>query len=127
MTACCLLYLFEIVDNAGDSSVPCETCGSPCFLLTANTANNRGRKFYSCQSQGCNFFVWEDNLSNSNGGRRAEAANVGRIGHGRGGRSGRPAADTTFVSATGNPVSGRRCCVCGDPSHFANVCPSRGM
>ncbi|KAG5528715.1 hypothetical protein RHGRI_029395 [Rhododendron griersonianum] len=148
----------------GDSSVPCETCGSPCFLRTANTANNRGRKFYSCQSQGCNFFVflkgtkvsssfidgikkpaaygnlkskhfslaplncrWEDNLSNNNGGRRAEPANVGRIGRGRGGRSGRAAADTTFVSATGDPVSGRRCYVCGDPSHFANVCPSRGM
>ncbi|XP_058186237.1 DNA topoisomerase 3-alpha isoform X1 [Rhododendron vialii] len=111
----------------GDSSVPCETCGSACFLRTANTANNRGRKFYSCQSQGCNFFVWEDNLSNNNGGRRAEPANVGRIGHGRGGRSGRAAADTTFMSATGDPVSGRRCYVCGDPSHFANVCPSRGM
>lgn len=70
---------------------------------------------------------WEDNLSNNNGGRRAEPANVGRIGRGRGGRSGRAAADTTFVSATGDPVSGRRCYVCGDPSHFANVCTSRGM
>lgn len=30
-----------------------------------------------------------------------------------------------FVSATGEPISGR-CFICGDPSHFANVCPTRG-
>ncbi|KAH7860070.1 hypothetical protein Vadar_008835 [Vaccinium darrowii] len=118
----------DVSQQNGDSSVPCETCGTPCFSRTANTANNRGRKFYSCQSQGCNFFVWVDNLSNSNGGRRAERANARTGGRGRGGRSGRVnAADTTFVSATGDPVSGRRCFVCGDPSHFANVCPSRGI
>ncbi|GFY87451.1 topoisomerase 3alpha [Actinidia rufa] len=119
----------------GESSIPCETCGTPCNLRTANTANNKGRKFYSCQSQGCNFFVWEDSLGNSNGGRSAPRANNSfsasnarsRGGRGRGGQSGRGAADVTFVSATGDPVSGRRCFVCGDPSHFANVCPNRDM
>ena len=43
---------------AGESSIPCSTCGTPCVLRTANTANNRGRKFYSCSSQACNFFVY---------------------------------------------------------------------
>ncbi|CAN1231064.1 DNA topoisomerase 3-alpha [Linum grandiflorum] len=38
-------------------AVSCSTCGSPCTVRTANTANNRGRRFYSCNSQACNFFV----------------------------------------------------------------------
>lgn len=38
--------------------MPCTTCGTPCVLRTANTANNRGRKFYSCSSQECNFFMY---------------------------------------------------------------------
>ncbi|CAK9167272.1 unnamed protein product [Ilex paraguariensis] len=111
----------------GESSIRCDRCGTACTLQTANTANNRGRKFYSCRSQGCNFFVWEDEL---NGGRSAphgyvssSTSNPNR----RGGRGGAHANDVTFVSATGEPVSGRRCFVCGDPSHFANVCPNRGM
>ncbi|KAL2347213.1 hypothetical protein Fmac_001213 [Flemingia macrophylla] len=53
--------------------------------------------------------------------------NGGRGSRGRGGRSGSDTANTTFVSATGDPISGRRCFVCGDPSHFANVCPNRGV
>ncbi|XP_059432017.1 DNA topoisomerase 3-alpha isoform X2 [Corylus avellana] len=118
----------------GESSVPCSTCGAPCILRTANTANNSGRKFYSCQSQNCNFFVWEDNLNNGTGGRSVRSARMNvsasdtsrsRV-RGRGGRGGPHAATATFVSATGDPVSGRRCFVCGDPSHFANVCPNRG-
>ncbi|KAB1210515.1 DNA topoisomerase 3-alpha [Morella rubra] len=119
--------------QSGESSVPCSSCGTTCILRTANTANNRGRKFYSCQSQDCNFFVWEDSLNNGSGGSvprtrmNVSASNSSRgggRGTGRGGRGG--AHTTTFVSATGDPVSGRRCFVCGDPSHFANVCPNRG-
>lgn len=117
-------------DYAGESSVSCSTCGTPCVLRTANTANNRGRKFYSCQSQECNFFVWEDNLNNGTGGRSVRANISGSASNpsrnsGRG-RGGAHAATGTFVSATGDPISGRRCFVCGDPSHFANVCPNRG-
>ncbi|KAK4567071.1 hypothetical protein RGQ29_003062 [Quercus rubra] len=121
--------------QSGELSVPCSTCGTPCILRTANTANNRGRKFYSCQSQECNFFVWEDNLNNVTGGNAqrgrtsVSASNTSRSGdRGRGGRGGSRAATATatFVSATGEPVTGRRCFVCGDPSHFANVCPNRG-
>ncbi|KAE9604181.1 putative DNA topoisomerase transcription factor interactor and regulator CCHC(Zn) family [Lupinus albus] len=124
--------------HAGEDSVSCSSCGAPCVLRTANTANNRGRKFYSCQSQECNFFVWKDSLNNSTGERSftrsntIPASNPGRNGgrgrgqRGRGSRNGPPAATTTFVSATGDPISGRRCFVCGDPSHFANVCPNRG-
>lgn len=43
---------------AGQVSTSCSTCGAPCALRTANTTANRGRKFYSCQSQACNFFVY---------------------------------------------------------------------
>ncbi|XP_059656323.1 DNA topoisomerase 3-alpha [Cornus florida] len=124
----------EMNPQTGESSIPCNTCGAPCVLRTANTANNRGRKFYSCQSQECGFFVWEDNM-NSRGGRGAPRANISssasnplRTGtHGRRGRGRAHGTGTTFVSATGDPVSDRRCYVCGDASHFANVCPNRGM
>ncbi|XP_050227731.1 DNA topoisomerase 3-alpha isoform X2 [Mercurialis annua] len=147
----------------GESSVSCGTCGTPCVLRTANTANNRGRKFYSCPLPTCNFFAWEDNLNNGvnvrnasgasnsnsasnlgrrggrgrgaqNGGRGADMTFVSatgdpisgrRGGRGRGAQNGGRGADMTFVSATGDPISGRSCYVCGDPSHFANVCPSR--
>ncbi|XAR73131.1 DNA topoisomerase [Bertholletia excelsa] len=130
----------------GGFSIPCDICGTSCMLRTANTANNKGRRFYSCQSQGCNFFVWEDNVSGS-GGRSASRPNTtnplssysnstslrGR-GRSRGGWNRHSASDMTFVSATGDPPmpipsssTGRRCFVCGDPSHFANACPNRGM
>ncbi|XP_040371096.1 DNA topoisomerase 3-alpha isoform X3 [Rosa chinensis] len=116
--------------SAGQISVSCNTCGAPCTLRTANTAQNRGRKFYSCPSQECNFFVWEDNVSNGNGGRGFQRANVssgsGARGRGARGAGAGHATGGTFVSATGDPNSGRRCFVCGDPSHFANVCPNRG-
>ncbi|KAF9681814.1 hypothetical protein SADUNF_Sadunf05G0041700 [Salix dunnii] len=118
----------------GESSIPCSTCGTPCVLRTANTANNRGRKFYSCSSQACNFFVWEDNLNNGSAPRSAPRPNISNSasnpsrtgGRGRGVQNAGRAAGVTFVSATGEPISGRRCFVCGDPSHFANACPSRG-
>ncbi|XP_004289288.1 PREDICTED: DNA topoisomerase 3-alpha isoform X2 [Fragaria vesca subsp. vesca] len=119
--------------QSGEISVSCTTCGAPCVLRTANTTQNRGRKFYKCPSQECNFFVWEDNVSNGNGGRGFQRANVsagrGAGGRGSGGRGAQGAGHATggtFVSATGDPNSGRRCFVCGDPSHFANVCPNRG-
>lgn len=119
------------MNSQGEASIPCNTCGAPCTLRTANTANNRGRKFYSCQSQECNFFVWEDSMNNSNGGRGAHRANVANSASNprRGGRVNirGNSVDVSFVSATGDPISGRRCYVCGDPSHFANVCPNRGM
>ncbi|KAF8018677.1 hypothetical protein BT93_H3544 [Corymbia citriodora subsp. variegata] len=115
----------------GGLSISCNTCGASCPLRTANTSNNKGRKFYSCQSEGCNFFVWEDSLQNGGGrhGANGGASNSGTRsnslgGRGRGGRGANNAANGTFVSATGDPVTGR-CYVCGDPSHFANVCPNR--
>ncbi|KAK9110309.1 hypothetical protein Sjap_018369 [Stephania japonica] len=40
---------------SGEASVPCSTCGVPCSVRTANTENNRGRRFYSCRE--CNFFL----------------------------------------------------------------------
>ncbi|RDY10658.1 DNA topoisomerase 3-alpha, partial [Mucuna pruriens] len=142
-------------EHDGEASVSCNSCGTPCVLRTANTANNRGRKFYSCQSQECNFFVlekqnilhgfkivvclykpyhpyhrWEDSLNDGTEGRSVTRSNSipasnprqngGRGSRGRGGRNGSHTANTTFVSATGDPVSGRRCFMCGDPSHFAN-------
>ncbi|GLT25087.1 hypothetical protein SLA2020_002400 [Shorea laevis] len=119
---------------AGESSLPCSTCGTQCVLRTANTENNRGRKFYSCPSQGCNFFVWKDSLNNGIGGRSAPCSGINgsasntsrRGGRGRGDYNGAHAGNSTFVLATGEPISGRRCFVCGDPSHFANACPNRG-
>jgi len=56
-----LILLFSILFNillAGESSFSCSNCGTPCVLRTANTTNNRGRKFYKCQSQECNFFAY---------------------------------------------------------------------
>lgn len=93
------------------------------------------------------FCRWEDNVDNVNGGNSAQRSNVrssgsapsnpnpgqntgrgrGRSrGRGRGRDLGQGQIAATFVSATGEPISDRRCFVCGDPSHFANVCPNRG-
>ncbi|KAK4754207.1 hypothetical protein SAY87_002311 [Trapa incisa] len=77
----------------GEASVPCSRCGASCTVRTANTANNRGRKFYSCQAQGCNFFVWADSLdSGTGGGGRRDSNGVSSRGRGRGSRG------STFVS-----------------------------
>uniref|UniRef100_A0A803L4R8 DNA topoisomerase n=1 Tax=Chenopodium quinoa TaxID=63459 RepID=A0A803L4R8_CHEQI len=78
---------------------------------------------------------WEDMVDGGGGvqnalhtnGRGANATTARRGGRGRGRRGGGRGSDTTFVSATGEPVSGRRCFTCGDPSHFANSCPNRGI
>lgn len=76
------------------------------------------------------FGRWEDSVDNNRGrggalrGRGSTATGSrGRGGRGRGGRG--LAGATTFVNATGEPVS-LRCYSCGDPSHFANACPMRG-
>ncbi|KAK1297592.1 hypothetical protein QJS10_CPB15g01975 [Acorus calamus] len=116
----------------GGNQIQC-TCGEPCVMRTANTATNRGRKFYSCQSRECDFFVWEDNVqSNGVHGRGASRGSGSRSSSNAGRRGGRSrgqrvsrAAEVAFVTATGEPVNGR-CFVCGDPSHFANACPNRG-
>ncbi|XP_031504229.1 DNA topoisomerase 3-alpha [Nymphaea colorata] len=117
--------------NLGRSEILCDACQMPCVGRTANTSSNRGRKFYTCQSRDCNFFVWEDNLQNgrvggasrnSNSSNRSQRDN--RAGRGRGRQRERNAGGS-FVMATGEPTE-RRCFVCGDPSHFANVCPNRG-
>ncbi|WZZ37314.1 hypothetical protein YC2023_020715 [Brassica napus] len=63
---------------------------------------------------------WEDSISSGTG-NATTGSNSG--GSSRGG--GRGGGGTSFVSATGEPVSGRRCFSCGDPSHFANACPNR--
>ena len=80
---------------------------------------------------------WEDSLNAGTGGRSVTRSNSipalnprqtgGRGSRGRGGQYGSRTANTTFMSATGDPISGRRCYTCGDPSHFANVCPHRGV
>ncbi|KAK9110282.1 hypothetical protein Sjap_018342 [Stephania japonica] len=118
---------------SGEASVPCNTCGAPCSVRTANTENNRGRRFYSCRE--CNFFLWEDSIGTNNTRGSATRMNNSRTsnnrantrgGRGRRGRGRAGSSEGTFVSATGDPVS-NRCFVCGDPSHFANACPNRGM
>ncbi|PWA75282.1 topoisomerase 3alpha [Artemisia annua] len=117
--------------NSNNGPIPCPVCESPCSLTTANTESNRGRKFYSCKStERCSFFVcWEDEVPTTRG-RGSSSATISRRGSRggirSGGRGGANGSDVRFVSATGEPVSGRSCFICGDPSHFANVCPSRG-
>ncbi|KAL1536325.1 DNA topoisomerase 3-alpha [Salvia divinorum] len=120
----------EAVAGDGESTIPCTSCGAPCNLRTANTPANRGRKFYACRAQGCNFFVWEDTANDGvtaiQGSNSRSASSGGRRGgRGRGSRSRGRVNDTSFVSAIGEPISGR-CFVCGDPAHFANACPNRG-
>ncbi|KAL4183811.1 hypothetical protein AMTRI_Chr11g156980 [Amborella trichopoda] len=117
--------------NSGGADVLCESCQMPCTVRTANTENNRGRRFYKCDRQECNFFIWEDAIGSGNRGASRVNGNRssvrgGQAGRGRGRRGARSGA-ATFVTATGEPVSDRRCFSCGDPSHFANVCPNRGM
>ncbi|EEC74578.1 hypothetical protein OsI_10148 [Oryza sativa Indica Group] len=128
--------------SSGNASgqVQCTSCREPCVLRTANTEANRGRKFYKCQNLACGFFAWEDDVENSaprgrgvrgRGGRsstRQSSASAGRRGgtQGRGRRGrGRNADGMMFVAATGEPVYGS-CFICGDPTHFANVCPNLG-
>lgn len=75
---------------------------------------------------------WEDSQENggtygcgaSHGSSSRSSSTARRGGRGRGQRGARTGG-VTFVSATGEPVSGS-CFICGDPSHFANVCPNRG-
>ncbi|KAJ8634027.1 hypothetical protein MRB53_027363 [Persea americana] len=110
----------------GTTTLSCNACGEPCIFRTANTANNRGRKFYKCQREECNFFVWEDSIDNNDTGRGGARSPPSRGSRGRGRGEGRSATNVSFVTATGEPISGRRCFICGDPSHFANVCPNRG-
>lgn len=88
---------------------------------------------------------WEDNLENAGTANqprgsvfpsytRPTSNTVGYVGRGRGrnqgrqrGQRGGQTINSTFVNATGEPLSGRRCFACGDPAHFANVCPNRGV
>ncbi|WOK95806.1 DNA topoisomerase 3-alpha isoform X2 [Canna indica] len=116
--------------RASSGQVLCDSCGATCTLRTANTESNRGRKFYSCQSQECHFFIWADSMENGGTrGRSGSRRSSNRSSSRRGGRAqserGARTNGLTFVSATGEPVSGS-CFVCGDPTHFANACPNRG-
>ncbi|OVA03138.1 zinc finger protein [Macleaya cordata] len=53
--------------NDGVAEKPCPCGVGSCFVLTANTEKNRGRKFYKCpvreENGGCGFFEWCDNSS----------------------------------------------------------------
>ncbi|CAL5324055.1 unnamed protein product [Camellia sinensis] len=117
--------------RSNSRQIACTHCRQ--YGHSSNDCPSQTSRSSRARSQGMNQQSgWEDSLNNSNRGRSVPHANVSssasntraRGGRGRGGRSGR-AVDTTFVSATGDPISGRRCFVCGDPSHFANVCPNR--
>ncbi|CAL5367886.1 unnamed protein product [Camellia sinensis] len=116
------------VQRSNSRQIACTHCRQ--YGHSSNDCPSRTSRSSRARSQGMNQQSgWEDSLNNSNRGRSVLRANVSssasntiaRGGRGRGGRSGR-AVDTTFVSATGDPISGRRCFVCGDPSHLANVC-----
>lgn len=49
---------FAFLLSLGNSPVLCGSCEAPCVMRTANTEANRGRRFYTCQSQGCGFFMY---------------------------------------------------------------------
>ncbi|KAG6394760.1 hypothetical protein SASPL_145350 [Salvia splendens] len=107
----------EAVAGDGESTIPCTSCGAPCNLRTASTPANRGRNWEDSANDGVTAVQGSTSRSASSGGRRG--------GRGRGGRSRGRGNDVSFVSAIGEPISGR-CFVCGDPAHFANACPNRG-
>lgn len=75
----------------------------------------------------CLWCRWEDSIDNNDTGGGGARSPPSRGSRGRGRGEGRSAPNVSFVTATGEPISGRRCFICGDPSHFANVCPNRGM
>ncbi|KAH7404160.1 hypothetical protein KP509_15G013100 [Ceratopteris richardii] len=124
-------------------------CQQVCSLLTAQTENNRGRRFYRCAANNCDFFLWETsapshaNLSDASRitnrtsqgqhHRRSQTrfgqtnqGQPGRTASGRehGGRS-TTANSGAFVRATGEVISHNSCFICGDTSHWANNCPNR--
>lgn len=117
-------------------------CQEICSLLTAQTENNRGRRFFRCPSNNCDFFLWEpptntsDNPPNtsSSSGYAQRRGNLQtrapRNNHTRGGRASRgrrtgAGIEGAFVRATGETLVDGSCFVCGEISHWANNCPNR--
>lgn len=121
-------------------------CQEVCTLLTAQTENNRGRRFFRCPSNNCDFFLWEHptvshpnsnnstNIGNSGAPRRGNLQTNSRENNyssnfrgGRASRGRRPGSGVAgaFARATGETLANGSCYVCGDNSHWANNCPNR--
>ncbi|KAI5070985.1 hypothetical protein GOP47_0013236 [Adiantum capillus-veneris] len=122
-------------------------CQQVCSLLTAQTESNRGRRFYRCSSNSCDFFLWEIPTSSHASAVDNFPTNTGRAGQEqrrinmqpRAGRNGQASRGRTragrretraenggaFVRATGEAISPNSCFVCGETSHWANSCPNR--
>ncbi|KAJ7519084.1 hypothetical protein O6H91_20G022100 [Diphasiastrum complanatum] len=132
----------NLARSPGGEEILC-LCQEACTLLTANTEANRGRKFYRCHSRLCDFFKWEEDqqpmqrvpeaeqrhgqnrMGRKKSTHRADVANTANL---QGSRTHRGiAGDGRFVSATGETSQSGRCFRCGDPTHWANACPSRGL
>ncbi|KAL3140647.1 hypothetical protein ABBQ32_005213 [Trebouxia sp. C0010 RCD-2024] len=91
--------------NSSSGAPLCPNHGLECLSLTANTANNPGRKFFKCPHQteadSCLKFAWADEYEGGSGGRGTSGAvqSRGNLSRGQGRRGSQNGG--RFVSATG--------------------------
>ncbi|CAM6099776.1 unnamed protein product [Calypogeia fissa] len=131
--------------GGGDDDIRCN-CNETCTLLTAQTENNRGRKFYKCPTNACQFFMWEDagtssrgppesgrsGMSNNGSRGSTSGVNRGQAGsraNGRGNATtgrGRRGGGASSRGGTSRGSSDRgNCFKCGQSGHWSNACPQR--
>ncbi|XP_027777253.1 DNA topoisomerase 3-alpha [Marmota flaviventris] len=101
-----------------NNSITCN-CGQEAVLLTVRKEGpNRGRQFYKCSSNSCNFFLWADSSHVGEGeaptsSSRPPGSSLGRPPGSLGGFS-RPGSGSG--SDTGSGGNGNTSCLCNQPA-----------